>query len=251
MDVDGEQRPFCGGLGALCGVAVPKHQQDSRSRQAIAGPYSCGLLSSSRCAGVKLLPESGFSLYSYYATAAAHWAAASRRLASWEAAAPSLGLQRPHGGHPQTRRARARAREALAFSGIISARLLGALQTRRELIRDLGLPCGLLVSYTNAGVGAGRAIWPRPLVRAPYQNPHVRARSTPSSGGLPQRSGAPRSSGAARRGRVARGTAVSNSAPHAIAAAQYCAESSRTPGHKTTQKKQGTTLRPATPFWWR
>ena len=51
------------------------------------------------------------------------------------------------GGHPQTRRARARAREALAFDEI-SARLSGALQTRRELIRDLRLPCGLLVSYT-------------------------------------------------------------------------------------------------------
>ena len=40
MDVDGEQRPFCGGLGALCGVAVPKHQQDSRSLHAIT-PTAC------------------------------------------------------------------------------------------------------------------------------------------------------------------------------------------------------------------
>ena len=40
MDVDGEQRPFWGGLGALCGVAVPKHQQDSRSLQVIT-PTAC------------------------------------------------------------------------------------------------------------------------------------------------------------------------------------------------------------------
>ena len=52
MDVDGEQRPFWGGLGALCGVAVPKHQQDSRSRQAIAALMFCGLYTNSRCAGV-------------------------------------------------------------------------------------------------------------------------------------------------------------------------------------------------------
>ena len=55
MDVDGEQRPFCGGLGALCGVAVPKHQQDSRSRQAIAALMFCGLSMSFRCAGVASL----------------------------------------------------------------------------------------------------------------------------------------------------------------------------------------------------
>jgi hypothetical protein len=40
LDVDGEQRPFCGGLGARSGVAVPKHQQDSRSLHAIT-PTAC------------------------------------------------------------------------------------------------------------------------------------------------------------------------------------------------------------------
>ena len=117
-----------------------------------------------------------------------------------------------------------------------------------NLYETSGCPAGSSsVTQPNTGVGAGRAIWPRPLVRAPYQNPPVRARSTPSSGGLPQRSGAPRSSGAARRGRVARGTAVSTSVPHAIAAAQYCAESSRTPGHKTTKKTE-TYLTPGDPI---
>ena len=38
--MDGEQRPFWGGLGARSGVAVPKHQQDSRSRQAMT-PTAC------------------------------------------------------------------------------------------------------------------------------------------------------------------------------------------------------------------
>ena len=67
----------------------------------------------------------------------------------------------------------------------------------------------------------------------------IPAEETPSRGGLPQRRGAPRSSGAARRGRVARGTAVSNSAPHAIDATSYPHRTKRgTTGQDHTKKAE-------------
>ena len=221
MDVDGEQRPFCGGLGALCGVAVPKHQQDSRSRQAIAGPYSCGLylgFRSSCVASRGFTPGERFHpvLPRYSREAAQNWRAEAE---AWQPLANQL--------------LSATAPLLSGYSIILPRREHARRGTRLGFGANYGAPLDSWGTYTRpqAALRAPRQVQSQTrasarathtLVRAPYQNPTCRrARSTPSSGGLPQRSGAPRSSGAARRGRVARGTAVSNSAPHAIDATSY------------------------------
>ena len=180
----------------------------------------CGLYTNSRCAGVKLLPESSFSKvlcrYAKLRAQTAHNASHSLwpRLS---AVCTSLGLQRPHGGHPHKAACEGKRGTSLRCAG--SARRIGGSSDswgpHAGPHAALRAPCQVT---TQTRVSA----------RAHHESEHDtkigtcrRARSTPSSGGLPQRRGAPRSSGAARRGRVARGTAVSNSAPHAIDATSH------------------------------